>query len=83
MRLQALRAFGNDLQAARHFYESMFASRGCRLARAKGRLTRLDDGQGDGIAAHTATRGLFAGTRVRHVAVRSVEMRAAFRLGPQ
>ena len=23
MRLQALRAFGNDLQAARHFYESI------------------------------------------------------------
>ena len=51
--------------------------------RAKGRLTRLDDGQGDGIAAHTATIGLFAGTRVRQVAVRSVGMRAAFRLGPQ
>ena len=62
---------------------SMSASRGYRRPRAKGRLTRRDDGQGDGIAAHTATRGLFAGTRVRHVAVRSVGMRAAFRLGPQ
>jgi hypothetical protein len=35
------------------------------------------------VCAHTATRGLFAGTGLRQVADRSVGMMAEFRLGPQ
>jgi hypothetical protein len=38
---------------------------------------------GGAISAHTATRGLFTGIWLRHVAVRSVGMIARFRLGPQ
>ena len=38
---------------------------------------------GGGISAHTATRGLFTGIGLRHVAARSVGMIAAFRFGPQ
>ena len=38
---------------------------------------------GGAISAHTATRGLFAGIWLRHVAARSVGMIARFRLGPQ
>src|SRR5215831_14288041 len=38
---------------------------------------------GDAISAHTATRGLFTGIGLRHVADRSVGMIARFRLGPQ
>ncbi|TMJ78917.1 MAG: hypothetical protein E6G78_23440 [Alphaproteobacteria bacterium] len=35
------------------------------------------------ICAHTATSGLFAGPAARHVAARSVGMRAVFPFGPQ
>jgi hypothetical protein len=38
---------------------------------------------GGAVSAHTATRGLFTGIWLRHVAVRSVGMIARFRLGPQ
>jgi len=38
---------------------------------------------GGGISAHTATRGVFTGIALRHVAARSVGMIAEFRLGPQ
>jgi hypothetical protein len=38
---------------------------------------------GGAVSAHTATRGLFTGIWLRHVAARSVGMIARFRLGPQ